>query len=301
MFIEKKQKRNYHAKMETFELRYFFAVASHENLRRAATDLAVSPGSLSKAVSRLEDELGVPLFTRVSRNIRLTDSGRILQQRAAEILRLTEATKAEIKGQEARLRVRAVGPEVLLTKVGRDLAATVHKVHPLAVFEFVAASEPETIAKVRRGEAHIGLVTTSTPAALKAKTLFDTTFQTCVGRGHPLFRRAQAGSSVPIEELLKFPFVCPERSVLGEMGAAQAADGWRDDKFPRRIDFTTTSLQLLTDLVTNGGAVAYLPDYVVEQIPVAVLKMTGCPYTCKQTVRMIAFKPETAGWLARLF
>ncbi len=66
--------------MEVFELAYFIAVAKHENMQPAASEIAVSPSSLSKAVKRLEDELSTKLFRREGRRVRLGESGRELQR-----------------------------------------------------------------------------------------------------------------------------------------------------------------------------------------------------------------------------
>ena len=57
--------------METFEIRYFLAAAATENLQTAAQALSLSPPAISRAISRLETELGVKLFNRVGRNIEL--------------------------------------------------------------------------------------------------------------------------------------------------------------------------------------------------------------------------------------
>src|SRR5690349_15727033 len=59
--------------MEIFELRYFIAVANCENINQAALKVGVSPGSLSKAITRLEVETGVKLFAKFGRNIQLTN------------------------------------------------------------------------------------------------------------------------------------------------------------------------------------------------------------------------------------
>lgn len=58
--------------MEIFELRYFLAVAEVENVNKAADIIHVSTGSLSKAISRLENELQTPLFFKTGRGIRLS-------------------------------------------------------------------------------------------------------------------------------------------------------------------------------------------------------------------------------------
>ena len=71
--------------MEIDELRYFLAVSKFENVNRAAEHIHISPGSLSKAISRLEKELGVDLFTRVGRGLQITNEGKQLRKRALEV------------------------------------------------------------------------------------------------------------------------------------------------------------------------------------------------------------------------
>ena len=77
--------------MEIFELKYFLAVATEVNIHRASERLRVSPGSISKAVARIEKELGTPLTRRSGRGIELTDAGKMLKLRAASILQIEEA------------------------------------------------------------------------------------------------------------------------------------------------------------------------------------------------------------------
>ena len=111
--------------MEIFELKYFLGVARDENIHRASEKLHVSPGSLSKAISRLENELSVTLFSREGRNIRLTDHGRLFQKRASEIVQLEEAARLELAGHEGAIQVVIAGPEILLTKTAsREMLLT---------------------------------------------------------------------------------------------------------------------------------------------------------------------------------
>ena len=287
--------------METFELRYFVAVARRESVHRAAEDIAVSPAALSKAVARLEAELGAPLFERLGRGLRLTADGRTLAARAAEILELEEAARVAIQGRGAAVTVRVAAPEILLAQVGLDLVRRVRRVLPQALFTFIQATEAETERLVREREAHLGVTTAPVGPGLTRKALFETAFQTCVGRGHALYKAARDGRVVPVADILAHAFVCPGRPLLGHTGRAPSLDGWRDDKLPRRIDFVAGSLALVEQLVTSGTALAYLPDYYVEQIPAAVLKISGCPYTCRQTASLIARDPRQSSWLAAIF
>jgi len=283
--------------MELFELRYFLAVASDENLHRAAEKLHVSPGSLSKAIGRLEDELGLKLFARDGRNISLTDAGRLLERRASEICQMEESFKLELLGAKGTIQAVIAGPETLLSEAGLTLAAKIKERYPNAIVEFHAKEDLETIDEVLRGEAHLGLITHDVPAGLKAKTLSETTFVTCVGKGHPLHGTKKV---IPITEVLKHAFVVPSHPLLGKVGLRQSYDGWRDDKFPRRVEYLASSLKLLEELVSRGRAIAYLPDYVAARIPVTPLKISGCPYHCKQTIKTITRPSPTLGWLNQL-
>jgi len=62
--------------MELQQLRYFREVAEREHVTRAAENLFVSQSAISRAVTQLEEELGVPLFYRQGRAVVLSPYGR---------------------------------------------------------------------------------------------------------------------------------------------------------------------------------------------------------------------------------
>lgn len=287
--------------MEIFELRYFLEVARFENVHRASEKLRVSPGSLSKAVTRIEHEIKSSLFKRDGRNIRLTDHGRLLKLRASEILQLEESARMEIAGHQGQIQVVLAGPEVLLSKMGIDVTFELKQRHPDATFEYHSCDEQRALEEVSQGESHLAVVTGDVPFGLTSKVLIETQFVTVAGPGHPLYSLAKSKKSVPVEEVLKYPFVSPSQPILGRVGLRQSLDGWRDDKFTRKVAFLTTSLKLLETFVTSGRALAYLPDYYAQSLEVPALKVTGCPYTCTQKIRLVARRPKDQSWLNSLF
>lgn len=72
--------------MELRHLRYFITVAEEENVTRAAARLHVAQPSLSRQIRDLEEELGVALFERTAKALRLTDAGRHFLEKAASII-----------------------------------------------------------------------------------------------------------------------------------------------------------------------------------------------------------------------
>ena len=55
------------------------------------------------------------------------------------------------------------------------------------------------------------------------------------------------------------------------------------------------------NLGREGLALGYLPDYFVESAGLVPLKISGCPYSCRQTVRPIVKAPISLGWLRKLW
>ena len=82
--------------MELRDLRYFSVTAEELNITRAAERLNMSQPPLSNQIKGLEEELGVQLFIRGKRRLKLTDAGSLLYRRAQQILELTEQTELEM-------------------------------------------------------------------------------------------------------------------------------------------------------------------------------------------------------------
>ncbi|MNJ96714.1 HTH-type transcriptional regulator GltC [compost metagenome] len=288
--------------MEIFELRYFLAVAQIENVNRAAEAIHVSAGSLSKAISRLEDELQTPLFFRTGRGIKLTPEGVLLKNRATQILQLEEDVKLELRGKEkGSLNIFISSEEILQSYFGIEIVQKISKLYPQAKTHFSIRSDEKAIEQVRNGEAHFALITSEAPKGLTSKLISKVEFKTTASKFHPLYKKYGPQKAIPIEELLAHPFASPDTAVLGKIAKSDSIDGWRDDKFPRKIRYKVCGLKLMENLVRTGLALAYLPDYFVENANLESLKVTGCPYTCHQSVRLITKDLSSLGWLNNIW
>lgn len=83
--------------MEWQQLEYFQCVAHTEHITRAAQLLSVSQSALSRSISRMEADLGVPLFERQGRSIKLNRYGQLFLKRVNRILKEYEEGKLEIQ------------------------------------------------------------------------------------------------------------------------------------------------------------------------------------------------------------
>lgn len=81
------------AGMDLRQLRYFVAVARERNFTRAAEQLHIAQPPLSRQIQLLEEELGVALFLRKTRPVRLTDAGRLLYEQSLQVLGRVEQMK----------------------------------------------------------------------------------------------------------------------------------------------------------------------------------------------------------------
>ncbi|EHS1286028.1 LysR family transcriptional regulator [Enterococcus faecium] len=140
-------------------LTYFLAVAREKNISRAAKSLHITQPTLSKQLKDLEEELGVTLFTRGSREIQLTDSGRYLYSKGKEILSLVEKTAnnltndAIISGE-----IYIGGGETKAISFISDSLHSLIKGHPDIQFHLYSGNADDIIDKLDSGLLDFGLV-----------------------------------------------------------------------------------------------------------------------------------------------
>ncbi|GHO68129.1 LysR family transcriptional regulator [Ktedonobacter sp. SOSP1-52] len=116
--------------MELLQLKYFLTVARLEHMTRAADELGIAQPPLSQTIARLEEELGVPLFDRLGRNIHLNHFGRAYVQRVERIFEELEQGKRDL-GDLADGRQGQVGLAMdAATHLLPDLLSAFRKDHP---------------------------------------------------------------------------------------------------------------------------------------------------------------------------
>jgi DNA-binding transcriptional LysR family regulator len=136
------------------------AVAEHLNFRHAAATLGVSQSSISTRIKRLEDELGIQLFERHARGVRLTEAGRQFVDRIAvgidQIDHAIRTAGMTTNGDHGRLRVCV--PAVIPGSFLAELLGAFRQRHPRVVLEMTEGTARDSIMWLRRRRFDLAII-----------------------------------------------------------------------------------------------------------------------------------------------
>jgi DNA-binding transcriptional LysR family regulator len=180
--------------MELRHVRYFVAVAEHGHFGRAAEALHTAQPSLSQQVRQLEREVGVPLFERTTRRVRLTPAGELFlgecRQILAQVTASVEAARAVAGGERGHLRVSFVSGAMgagALPHLFHDFEASYPNV-ALQVRPMPALAQIEAL---REGTMHVGFFSAAyRDAGFEQRFVWRELLTLAVPDAHPFAQRA---------------------------------------------------------------------------------------------------------------
>lgn len=146
--------------LDLVRLRALAAVARHGSVTAAARELDYAQPSISHHLARLESEVGLPLTQRVGRGIRLTPEGKLLAQRASEILGRVRSAEDELAAI-ADLRtgsVRVAGFQSVLSTLVPRAAAAMHATAPGVELSLVDTHPDDALQQLREGLIDVAIV-----------------------------------------------------------------------------------------------------------------------------------------------
>ncbi|MFY0515478.1 LysR family transcriptional regulator [Streptomyces anulatus] len=208
--------------MDLLQLRYFQVVARYEHMSRAAEELRIAQPSLSRTISRLEAELGSPLFDRHGRRIRLNQYGAMFLRHVDRALsELADGSRAVREARDTGLGRVGVASETLLTIT--PLLGSFRVTHPRADVRLFQSDADGMSRRLRSGE--VDFCVASQPLAgtnLASVELAREEVLLAVPPGHRLDGR----ESVTIPEIADEPFVTTsvgnwQRALLDRLFASE--------------------------------------------------------------------------------
>ncbi|MEA2358637.1 MAG: hypothetical protein QOI62_1897 [Solirubrobacteraceae bacterium] len=151
--------------MNLQQLRYFLAAVEHGSFSAAATALRLAPPSVSESVRRLEAELGLVLFAREGRRLRLTDAAAAFVPRARHVLRAVEEAEQAmgelrtLRGGVASFGLFRNADYYGLEGIAEDFLAR----HPGMRLRLFGQNSAEVADAIRAGRVEAGLVVLPVP------------------------------------------------------------------------------------------------------------------------------------------
>ncbi|MEX2524125.1 MAG: LysR substrate-binding domain-containing protein [Gammaproteobacteria bacterium] len=247
--------------MTLTELRYITAVARELHFGRAAASCFVSQPTLSVAIKKLEDELGVTVFERHQHEVTVTAIGEPIIRQAQQVLEqantiklIAEEGKDPLKGRIKLGVIYTIGPYLLpklipqLTREAPDLT--------LIIDEDFTANLAE---KLRQGE--LDMIIVSTPFEMQGiatEVLYKEPFMVALPKGHPLSKKKSIKADDLVDEtlLLLRAGNCFRDQVM-EVCPACKSDTFSKDRIQKTLE--GSSLETIRQMVAAGSGVTVLP------------------------------------------
>lgn len=256
--------------MELRHLRYFVAVAETLSFTRAATRLRVAQPALSRQIRHLEEELGISLFARDRRSVRLTPVGTAFLEEARTVLahseQAVETARSLRDPRKGTLRLgyvwglfHALVPRAIEGFRRRHPEVAVH------LFDFTATQQAEALVDGRLDVGFIGLAREADAAGLARRKVAACDFVVALPDDHSAARRRRVSLADLASEMF---LTISETSFPG--AAALVSEACRGAGFRPRLVQAAERGHTLLSLVAARCGVALVPESLAAMPHVGV-------------------------------
>lgn len=235
-------------------LHYFDMIRRCGSIRGAARLLNITASAANRQLLALEEEVGAPLFERLSSGLRLTAAGELFAHHVITVLQDAQRLGGDLDNlrglRRGSLHIMAV--EGLQSTLMATLATRMLSQHPQVELTITSGTSASIFQAVASGDADIaiGFPTHRNPA-LHQVALARFEFVTIIPPDHPLAARKQ----VSFSDCARYPLILPSAD-LSMYDALQPAIESYDKPF--KVALRTTSTELMKSLAASGVGVAFL-------------------------------------------
>ena len=255
--------------MDIRQLAIFLSIANRGTFTAAGKALYMSQPTVSVQMAALERELGVALFERQSRGIRLTPAGKILKRYAEDILMLRDQAVAAMGRYKHDIsgRLRLVASTVPADYILPGVVSRFLNAYPGVFVELSRADSATVWDAVRNYEAEIGVAGSSLddPSLEHVAVARDELVLIAPSTGEYLHWK----DPVPLEEVLRAPMLCrePGSGTQKTFDDALRRLGVDAERIIARAQLD--SVEAIKSAVADGGGVAVVSDLAMRGDPTA--------------------------------
>ena len=240
--------------VELRQLEYFCMVCRENSVTRAADRLHVSQPSVTIGIRKLEEELGVRLLDRSTKQIALTVEGRILLQRAEGILGQVSDAVAEMHDlrifQKGAIRVGITA--IMGAGLFPSVFSKFHRDYPHVQITVVEEGSLSIRKRLENGDLDLGIMITTNnlTAALECVRIITGRIMVCLPPGHPLGELA----AIPFDELKDQQFIMFREDTYSRRIILEECAKYR---FTPRIVVTSSQIGTVLEMVRQGVGISF--------------------------------------------
>lgn len=254
--------------MDIRDLRHFMEVANQKNFTKASSAIHLSQPALSKAVKRLEEELGVELFDRSGRELKLTDAGKIVYNQGVKVFSTLQDLNAllddlmNLPTGEIKIGI----PPLIGTLFFPLIAKEFHEQYPNITLELLEHGAKHITAAVEDGKVDLGIIVLPADHQKFSVYPFITEeFVLYTNMNHPLADR----DSVSLHELHDEKFILFSNSFALHDRIIQEC---RNAGFDPAISYKSSQWDLIIELVSAELGITILPKSIYNKLNHANIK-----------------------------
>lgn len=285
--------------MDIFQMKYVLALAKHLNFTLAAESCYISQSSLSQQLSKLEKELGVRLFDRTTRTIRITEAGQAFVDMASKILRDVDSLEQTMATYAGFLRGTInIGAITALEKIGfSELVTEFYSRYPNLTLNIYQGKSLSLLDSLEKRNIDIAFVTQPREhsfSQIDFRLIGKDEYSLIVSDKHPLADR----DTVELAQLKDEDFILqhPDQSVSGLCMQACAEAG-----FTPRVISRIETVSIAMNLARQGLGIVFLPAEIPEQYPMNGLRRLRLRKPIEKRIVMATRARETPSHLVSAF
>jgi len=243
--------------LELRHLRYFLAVADDLHFRKAAEKLFISQPGLSRQIKQMEEDLGLNLFERHNRKVKLTPTGEYLQKEIQIIFKNLDAVlkHAQLleKGFEGRLKLGYIGSA--MQNIIPEFLLAIKKNFPNVRFDLTEMDNQKQIETILNQDIDIGFVRMDrVPRDVAIRPVFEDTFSLVLPKNHKIGKR----NFKDLSQLKEESFILFDAS-YSKSYFEKVMQIFDDSGFSPIISHNTVKANTIYTLVENNFGVAIVP------------------------------------------
>ncbi|WP_394238098.1 LysR family transcriptional regulator [Niallia oryzisoli] len=271
--------------MELRQIQYFIEVAKREHVTDAAVHLHVAQSAISRQIFNLESELGVDLFIREGRNVKLTPIGRMFLEQMEEAVTILDNARRQVSEylDPEHGTIRIGFPSSLATHTMPTAISAFRERYPHVKFQLKQGAYYPLIELVARGEIDMALLgpVPMNEKKVKGSIFFTEELVAILPKDHPLAGEA----SLTLNQLRDDSFILfPEGFILREV----IVDACAKLGFQPNVSFEGEDIDAIKGLVSAGLGVTIIPEVtILDNPPRSTVKIPVIEPNVTRTVGVI--------------